>query len=166
MSYTTFLKRIIPFTVLLIAACATSLSKQDVARDFWTAMAAKDIAKAKTFASAGSLDGVSPNNENDNTIDKVDLRPAKESDGLTVVPTIVTSMENGQEKTLSFDTVMIKENGEWKVDFEKTTNSMLGFSMKDMMEGMGKAMGEAMGNAMKGLGEGIGKGLEGGSAPK
>ena len=144
---------------LILTACAGGgphLSQQEVARDFWTAMETKDLAKAKTYAKKGTMDSVSPNN--DAKIDKVEIKPSKVENGLTVVPTTVTATENGEQKTTSFNTVLEQEDGEWKVDFEKTTTSIMGFSMQDMMEGMGKAMGEAM----KGVGEAVGKGLSGG----
>ena len=144
---------------LILGACASSnLSQQEVARDFWTAMAVKDFAKAKTYAKKGTMDGIT--SKNDSRLDKIDLKPVIEKNGLTVVPTTITANESGQDKAVSFNTVLERENGEWKVDFEKTTTSMMGFSMQEMMEGMGKTMGEAM----KGVGEAVGNGL-GGQVP-
>ncbi len=141
---------------ILLAACGGKhLSEQEVALDFWSAMAAKDLNKAKTYAKKGTMDSVTPND--DSTMDKIDIKPSKVVNGLTVVPTTVTATQNGEQKTTSFNTVLEQEDGEWKVDFEKTTTSIMGFSMQDMMEGMGKAMGDAM----KGVGEAIGKGLGG-----
>ncbi len=151
-------KTIVFSLILFLSACAGGphLSQQEVARDFWTAMEAKDLAKAQTYAKKGTMDSVSPNN--DAKIDKVEIKPSKVENGLTVVPTTVTATENGEQKTTAFNTVLEQEDGEWKVDFEKTTTSIMGFSMQDMMEGVGKAMGEAM----KGVGEAVGKGLSGG----
>lgn len=144
--------------LLLLTACAgqQKLSQQEVALDFWSAMAAKDLDKAKSFSAKGSMEGVTPNNED--SIEKINIKQATVKNGLNVVPTTVTATEKGEEKTHSFDTVMVEEDGQWKVDFEKTMTSMMGFSMQEMMEGMGKAMGEAM----KGVGEAVGKGLSGG----
>jgi hypothetical protein len=142
-----------------IYGCADKhLSQMDVARDFWTAMAANDIAKAKTYAIKGTMDGITPNQ--DATVDKIDLRKPHEENGQTFVPTTVTGANNGEQKTMSFNTVLAKEDGDWKVDFTKTTTAMMGVSMQEVMEGMGKAMGDAM----KGMGEAVGKGL-GGSQP-
>jgi hypothetical protein len=154
-------KAIIFSLISLISACAgvPHPSQQEVARDFWTAMEAKDLAKAKTYAKKGTMDNVSPSN--DAIMDKVEIKPSKVENGLTVVPTTVTATQNGEQKTTSFNTVLEQEDGEWKVDFEKTSTSIMGFSMQDMMEGMGKAMGEAM----KGVGEAVGKGLSGGQKP-
>ena len=146
---------IVGLCVLLSACGGKHLSEQEVARDFWTAMAIKDLAKAKTYAKSGTMDGVTSNN--DSTVEKIDIKPAMEKNGVTVVPTTVTATENGEQKTRTFDTIMDKENGEWKVDFEKTSVSMLGFSMSEMIQCVGKAMGEVM----NGVGEAVGKGLDG-----
>ncbi|MBK8816409.1 MAG: hypothetical protein IPN42_13315 [Methylococcaceae bacterium] len=153
------LDKVIVFSfILVLSACAGGPhpTQQEVARDFWTAMETNDLAKAKTYAKKGTMDSVSPNN--DAKMDKVEIKPSKVENGLNVVPTTVTATQNGEQKTTSFNTVLEQEDGEWKVDFEKTSTSIMGFSMQDMMEGMGKAMGDAM----KGVGEAVGKGLSDG----
>jgi hypothetical protein len=151
--------RIYPIVLsLLVVGCTNTMSQEDVAREFWNAMAAKDIAKAKTFAKPGTMEGVSANEGPG--VETIDLKPAKMEGGQALVPTVITGLKDGQRQTLSFNTVLEEEAGTWKVDFDKTMTSMLGFSMQDMMEGMGKAMGEAM----KGMGEAIGKGLGGDNA--
>ena len=139
---------------LFVSACATKRSQQEVASDFWAAMMANDIAKARSFAKTGTMNNVTPK---DNTnVEKVEIRHAREENGLTYVPTTIIGKENGKPQNLSFDTVLDKEDGEWKVDFDKTTTSILGFSMENVMEGMGKAMGKAM----QGMGDAVGKGLK------
>jgi hypothetical protein len=151
--YTPF-KRIFPIVLALLAAsCANTMSQEDVAREFWNAMAAKDIAKAKTFAKPGTMEGVSANEGPG--VETIEFKPVKMESGQALVPTVLTGIKDGQRQILSFDTVLEEDAGAWKVDFDKTTTSMLGFSMQEMMESMGKAMGEAM----KGMGEAVGKGL-------
>lgn len=155
----TLLKRIFAVSLLLlVTACAGTASQEEVAREFWAAMAAKDIDKAKGFAKQGSMEGVSANEGP--AVATIEVREAKVEGGQTLVPTTLTAMQDGQQQTLNFNTVLEEEAGVWKVDFDKTTTSMLGFSVQDMVEGMGKAMGEAM----KGMGEAIGKGLGGEAA--
>ncbi len=98
---------------ILLSACAINQpSQQEVALDFWTAMAAKDLAKAKTYAKSGTMDGVTSNN--DSNVEKIDIKPVMEKNGVTVVPTTVTATENGEQKTHAFDTVLEQEDGAWK----------------------------------------------------
>jgi hypothetical protein len=143
---------------LIISACAAQKSQQEIASDFWAAMMADDIAKARTFAKQGSMDNVTP--KESAKMEKVEIRHAREENGLTYVPTTMIGMENGKPKRLTFDTIMEKEGGEWKVDFDKTSTSIIGVSMDAAMDGMGKAMGKAMGEAMQGVGEAVNKGLQ------
>lgn len=91
------------------------------------------------------------------TVERIDLQGVKTDGGSTVVPTHIVGTKDGKREKLSFNTVLEQDNGAWKVDFDKTMESMLGFSMKDTMETMGKAMGEAL----KGVGKAIGEGLGG-----
>lgn len=152
------LKKILGFVIplLIVAGCAgNTMKQQEVAREFWSAMSAKDIAKAKTFAVAGTMEGVSASD--DSGIDEVNLKPSRIENGQALVPTVLTGMKDGKRQTLSFNTVLVQAGDSWKVDFDKTTNSMLGFSMQEVMEGMGKAMGEAM----QGVGAAVGKSLQG-----
>jgi len=141
--------------LLLVSACATQKSQQEIASDFWAAMMANDIAKAQTYAKQGTMTNVTPK-ENAN-VQKVEIRHAREENGLTFVPTTIIGTENGKPQRRTFDTVLAKEDGEWKVDFDKTTTSILGISMEKVVEGMGKAMGDAM----QGVGGAVGKGLQG-----
>lgn len=140
--------------LLLVTACAAKKSQQEIASDFWAAMMANDIAKAKSYAKSDSMNNVTP--KDNAQVEKVEIRGMREENGLTYVPTTITGTENGKPQRISFDTVLAKEDGDWKVDFNKTSSSMLGFSIDEVMEGMGKAMGEAM----KGVGEAVDKGLK------
>ncbi|MGR8933360.1 MAG: hypothetical protein ACU837_03090 [Gammaproteobacteria bacterium] len=123
------LKTIILIALLpFLAACANTMAQprivapQDVAREFWTAMVSKNIAKAKTFAKADTRDEVGANDET--AIEKINLQPSKKKDGRIIVPTLMLGIKDGRRQTLSFDTVLIQEIGEWKVDFVKTSASM------------------------------------------
>lgn len=131
---------------LLVAACANTQAQQnvtapqEVAREFWSAMVSKDIAKAKTFAKSDTRDSMEANEEPE--IEKINLQPSKRENGqLVVVPTVMIRTKDGKQQTLSFKTVLVEEIGEWKVDFDKTTDSMRGFSEPDGTEGSGEAGG-------------------------
>lgn len=108
--------------------CATHLTQQEVASEFWTAVVAKDIAKAKTFTKQDAIDDGFLNG--DVKVEKLDLMPIKVDKGNACLPTRLTSTENGELKTISFDTVLEKVDDDWKIDIEKTTQSLHDFSGK------------------------------------
>lgn len=124
-------RRIYPIVIsVFVAACANSMAQQnvmapqDVAREFWSAMISTNIPKAKTFAKSDTRDHV--NVGDDTEIEKINIQPSKRENGQTVVPTIMTGIKDGRQKTLSFNTVLVEEAGAWKVDFDKTTVSIHG----------------------------------------
>lgn len=122
--------RKITFAVLslFVAACANTMAQQgvntpqEVAREFWSAMVSKDITKAKTFTKASTRDIVDAGEGPE--IEKINLQPSKKEHGQVLVPTVMSNIKDGQEQTLSFNTVLVQEIGEWKIDFEKTAESM------------------------------------------
>lgn len=122
--------RKISFAVLslFVAACANTMAQQgantpqEVAREFWSAMVSKDIAKAKAFTKSSTRDIVGAGGGPE--IEKINLQPSKKEHGQMLVPTVMSGTREGSEHTLSFDTVLVEEIGEWKVDFEKTAESM------------------------------------------
>lgn len=57
-----------------------------------------------------------------------------------------------QEQSVPTDTILVKEDGVWKVDWARTSAAMYGSMVGEMMKGMEKAMtgmGEEMGKAME-----------------
>ncbi len=112
----------------LQVGCATHLTQQEVASEFWTAVVAKDIAKAKTFTKQNVIDDGFLSG--DVKVEKLDLMPFKAEKGQTCLPTRLTTDENGELKTIAFDTFLEKIDDDWKVDIEKTTHSLHDFSGK------------------------------------
>lgn len=105
-------------TGILLTACAANQTQQEVAREFWTAIAADNQDKAKAYALHNDLSQI-------NTIDalliqKIDLKAHQDSNGQALVPTAITALERGEPKTVSFSTILRKESGDWKVDLIKT----------------------------------------------
>jgi hypothetical protein len=117
------IKMVIALGVLLLqTGCATHLTQQEVASEFWTAIVAKDIAKAKTFATPGVMDDIFLSGEA--SVQKLDLMPLKVEKGQTCLPTRLTANENGQPRVIAFDTILKQVDDDWKIDIEKTTKSL------------------------------------------
>jgi hypothetical protein len=117
-----------------------------IAEAFWNATKAGDIELAQTYVSESSM--FQPNTE-DNDAPPGDVRlGAVELDGdEATVETAVTKVDDENAFDMEFQTVLVLENGEWKVEMDKTTGSM--------MQGAFAAMAEAMGSAMEGMAEGM-----------
>lgn len=88
---------------------------------------------------------------------------ARVEDGEVVVPVHFNVVEDpSQNPPCALQHVLVRENGGWRVDMNKTMEKTFGFSpdamMDAMVEGM-KQVGEAMGEAMSGLGEAMGEAM-------
>jgi hypothetical protein len=109
-------------TSLLLSACTTPLTQQEVAREFWTAVASDNPEKAKTFVKSGDTADYSAIDSL--LIEKVNLNAHRDLDGKTCVPTTATVTERGEPKALHFRTFLEKEKGEWKIDLHETAESI------------------------------------------
>ena len=69
-----------------------------------------------------------------------------------------------EEMELAFETVLIRQEGDWKVDLDATTDEMMkslfGTTMGEFTKKMGEAMGEALGESMKAVTKGMAEGLQ------
>jgi hypothetical protein len=112
------------FLGIILSACTTTkLSHQEVAREFWTSIAADKYDKAKTYvkdddiSQLGMIDSL--------LIEKINLKAHQDINNACIVPTALTITERGEARTLSFGTVLEKDNGGWKINLLKTNESLL-----------------------------------------
>lgn len=110
-------------TIMLTACTGTHLTQQEVARDFWTAMTANDLDEAKKYTKTGSESDLK--SVQSTKIAKVELRHLSAKNGIATMPTTIISGEIDSTRPILFDTFLDQEKGEWKVDVEKTKQSML-----------------------------------------
>ena len=56
--------------------------------------------------------------------------------------------------------ILVKEEGQWKVDAEQTMMSMFGGAMGEMMKGLGKALEEGFKKGFEEMGKSIAGGMQ------
>jgi len=145
--------------LLLAAGCGTGDGPGAVAEAFWTASKEGDIELAKTYVAEGSK--ATMNNSGDSqSLGDFSLGEVTVDGDRATVETNVAA----KEMELAFQTVLIRQEGDWKVDLDATTDEMMrslfGTTMGDFTKKMGEAMGEAVGETMKAVAEGMAEGLE------
>ena len=118
-----------------------------VAKDFWKAMKDRDVEKAKTYATAGSADALTINEDEKDQDVEISFGDIEVKDGKSKIETNMRSIGGDMEMDIPMQTVLVKESGEWKVDVNLTMMSLFGGAMGAMMETMKEGM-EEMGNAM------------------
>jgi len=134
-------------TCAIVYACGGDTDQvRQVAEAFWDASKAGDMELAQTYVSESST--FRPNqSDNDSPPGDVKLGRVEVNGDEATVETIVTGLNEETPFDVEFETAMVLENGEWKVNMDKTAGSM--------MQGAFAAMAQAMGSAMSGLAEGM-----------
>ena len=139
-------------------------SQLAVAKGFWDAMNAKDVQAARSFVTKESADKLHIKEEDTTASCKVDFGNIKIEDNKTTIETTMQTNDGTTEFQVQMQTILVKEEGQWKVDAEQTMMSMFGGAMGEMMKGLGKALEEGFKKGFEDMGksmaEGMQKGLE------
>lgn len=152
------IKKLLTISILLLISCANSNTPSKVADNFWKAVASKDVEAAKELVVEGTMENTSFSK--DAELEVVGI--GKEADIENEIANVDTEINvTNKDKTRSykFETVLVKEDNLWKVDFDKTMSSMIGFSMKQLEDSLKKA-GKEMGEAVKEAGRAMGEAIE------
>ena len=156
------IKEFLALSIILLLSCTANTTPDKVANNFWNAVASKDFEKAKLFAVEETMKNASFSDDANVEIVNISDEPRIE-DYQAYVDTEINVSNKGKVNSYKFETILVNKDNEWKVDFDKTTTSMIGFSMKqfeDAMKQTGKAIGEAMGEAIKEMGKAMGEAME------
>lgn len=110
-------------TGLFITACTNVQSPENVTDEFWQAVKAgneKTVAQFVTNDSRGSVQ-LSDHRLRNITVDFGEVRILKND---AKIATIVRFSDRDDEPKKRLDTVLKKENGQWKVDFSHTMSAL------------------------------------------
>ena len=143
-------------SAFLAVGCGGGDKATDVAQGFWDALKAGDIETAKTFATATSASSLKMTENMEGKDVSVEFGEVTKEGDATYVATTVTTSNDESQMAIPMKTVLVQQDGTWKVDVEQTMMSLFGGAMAEMMKGMGDAMGEAM----QGMGEEMGKAMQ------
>lgn len=130
-----------------------------VAEQFWVAARAGDTERARQYMLESSTAELKGPDEGEEGMGEVTVGDVTiDGDEAMVATRLTTGGEQSME--VSFSTVLVREAGEWKVDFDRTSDAMMKSMFGVTMSEMGEAIGEAMGKAMEGMVEGLAEGLQ------
>jgi len=140
-------------TCALMLGCGAETGEiKAVAQAFWDASAAGDTELARSYVSESSSFKPEASDEGDSSQGSMQLGDVEVDGDEATVATVVSGMNQDTPIEFEFATAMVREDGEWKVDMDKTT--------ANLMQAAFGAMAEAMGNAFKGLAEGMAEGMK------
>ncbi len=156
------MKRVLILLVgLFLAACGGNGSDPDaVAKAYWAALQKGDEVAMNALTVSQEAPTVGPfSGEMKMAGDKVEeirLQPAiVDKDGARVPTVVVPEPQEGQANIgeVSFDTRLVRVDGEWKVDRTATDQAMIGAIFGAAMGAMGQAMSEGIQGAVKDIGK-------------
>ncbi len=108
--------------LLILSGCQTLLTPEQATTTFWKAMANGDLASAKKYTTLETQYLVT---KQENIMGASLETGVIVIDGLTAkVATVITLKNPESNKLLSFDTVLLKENDAWKVDYRQTLSNL------------------------------------------
>ncbi len=151
-------------TVGLFAACGGGNGPAVVAEAFWEASRTGDYELAQSYVAEGGNASISEEAAQNQQIREFTLGESHVEGDSAAVETSLSGDFGENPVDVEFNTVMVRQEGEWKVDLDGTANEMmkaiLGVSMNDFAEQMGEAMGEAMKGMAEGMAEGMKEGMK------
>jgi tetratricopeptide (TPR) repeat protein len=143
---------------LLVGCGGAADDARDVAQSFWEASRDGDVERARSYVSESSAAKINEQDD-ESGVGEVAIGEARIEEGVALVETTISGMDEDMPMGVEFETVLVREEGAWKVDLDRTTGnmmkSMLGVSLNAVAEEMGKALGEAMGQMVEGMQEGF-----------
>lgn len=147
-------------TLLLLTACTPPKpnTPMTVAQAFWTATLDGDVETAKQFLTPQSR----PNFEFilQSNKDFVELGEQSISSTEAEILTQLTQYRGDESRKVALRTILVNQQGQWLVDFDKTSNSMLGSELQSALDQLSNTMRETIDKGVKVMGESVKEELE------
>lgn len=127
--------------LLLLSGCQAALTPEQVATAFWVAMAEGNLDSAREYATQETRHLVTKQQNLEEATVKTGAILIDGSNA--TVATVMTLKKPEDNNVLSFDTVLLKENDLWKVDYQRTLNNLSNLPFGDIFKSL-RAIGETI----------------------
>lgn len=127
--------------LFVLSGCQAVLTPEQVTVGFWEAMAEGDPDLAREYATQETQYLVTKQQHLDDATVKTGAIFIDGSNATVATTMTLKATEN--KKVLSFDTVLLKENDLWKVDYQRTLNNLLNLPFGDIFKSL-RAIGETL----------------------
>jgi len=127
--------------LFMLSGCQAVLTPEQVTTEFWEAMVKGNLDSARKYTTQDTQQLVI---KQQNLEDATVKTGAILIDGSNAtVATVMRLKKPESNKVLSFDTVLLKENDLWKVDYQRTLNNLLNLPFGDIFKSL-RAIGETI----------------------
>jgi hypothetical protein len=131
--------------LFLLSGCQTVSTPEQVTEEFWEAIADDDLDTARKYATRDTQYLVSTQSTLEDAAVKTET--ALINGANATVPTLMT-LKTDSKDVLSFDTVLLRENNQWKVDYQQTLNNLSILPLGDIFKSL-RALGETFNRELK-----------------
>ncbi len=132
--------------LFLLSGCQTVSTPEQVTTEFWEAMADSDLNSARKYATRETQYLVNTQQSLEDATVKTEEAFINGSNA--TVATLMTLKKSEINDVLSFDTVLLKENNQWKVDYQQTLNNLSLLPFGDIFRSL-RALGETFNKELK-----------------
>ena len=127
--------------LFLLSGCHAILTPEQVTMVFWEAMAEGNIDSARKYATQETQHLMTKQQNLEDATVKTGVILIDGSNA--TVATVITLQKHENNKDLSFDTVLLKENDLWKIDYQRTLNNLSIQPFGDVFKSL-RAIGETI----------------------
>ena len=147
-------------SVALLFACAGQPTPEEVASRFWNAVVNNDEKALDKYAAKRTLSDPGLLSNKDGMLKSVEVKAATIAGDRAEAPTVLIGESNGRQTRLPVTTFLVREEGRWKVDGQRSVNALVAASVNLMMNDISgniAELGQSLGNSVSsGLREFIG----------
>ena len=148
---------LIPVALFTLTACLPAAEDpKSVADKYWQSMQTGNHAEAEKLVTINSRRYLAAHKERMETITQLDNDEAR-----TIVSTTITTInpETGYEYEETFDTVLVLEQGQWKVDIRQTEIPPSPIAKQEEMDKLAEELNESMKENMESIDEAMNEGM-------
>jgi len=132
--------------LFLLSGCQTVSTPEQVTEEFWEAMADDDLDAARKYATRDTQYLVRTQPALEDATVKTETALINGSNA--TVATFMTLKQTESNDVLPFDTVLLKENDQWKVDYQQTLNNLSILPLGDIFRSL-RALGETFNRELR-----------------
>ncbi|MCW8932777.1 MAG: hypothetical protein OQL19_21380 [Gammaproteobacteria bacterium] len=142
-------------SLLLIQACTQKIPNTPltVAQAFWSATLDGDTEQAKKLLTPQSRQNFKVILRNQK--DFIELGEQSITTTKAEILTQLTRHEGNKQVKTAMRTILLNQNGQWLVDFDKTRDSMLGSELQSVIDQLSNTMRETIDKGVKVMGESV-----------
>lgn len=132
--------------LFLLSGCQAISTPEQVTTEFWQAMADGDIDDARKYATRDTQYLVSKQQNLEDATVKTETALINGSNA--TVATLMKFEKTENNNIWSFDTVLLKENDQWKVDYQQTLNNLSILPLGDIFKSL-RVLGETFNKELR-----------------